>query len=485
MKKYVFLDLEYNNKNRTIRELGIADIDEKFNALEGGHYLIDKGNINGYMDRQNKAEETFAKIRNYLSYRLCGDGNIVVGWDITNDVKMIETACDNNFVKPLEFTYFDLQKCYMEIYKKNKISLKDAIEEIGDGLYHYHNALEDVRATIAIAKQLCNKMRMSMHQMVEYFKNCIGETKKNKHSWKKEKIISYKDNLISSFNVSLDFPVIAFKKNIGPLNQDGVKDGICIYYNPLLDECYYGHEHPGNISKVKGSYLKNHPIYFNKELMDKAHKKKEEFNKKFATAKKKESIMKYIVSYDLVVQIENGQMNLFFSNKKLTDLGKGNDFVKKVEKKNLEGKILENFVKAIYDEHSFLNAILMNKKWSYQGNEKDMEIAFKELPDFTFAQAREMGEILIPRAFVCALKGIEKSYQTVACDGELQSHANASKVVSLSSMTNSKDVRLITVDEQGVSYAYIPFKTSVYCKFFDCSYTLPFVLKTPYLNKAA
>ena len=50
MKKYVFLDLEYNNKNRTIRELGIADIDEKFNALEGGHYLIDKGNINGYKD---------------------------------------------------------------------------------------------------------------------------------------------------------------------------------------------------------------------------------------------------------------------------------------------------------------------------------------------------------------------------------------------------------------------------------------------------
>ena len=477
---FVFLDLEYSLKLARVKEIGLCDVNDAFEMSEEKRILLEQYTEDGHIRSNNK---TFKKLHGYLLFRLVGKekNNIVVGWDVTHDTSMLSDLCTANVLPPIDMTFFDLQKCYMAIMGlERSVSLENAVAALGCGdEFKYHNASEDVRATVAVAKKLCERLGVTLTELVERYPQYRGEEKKSKTHWYEEKHLSYSDNSVNGFNVSLDFPVFCYKKNAGPRDKYGAVGGYCVYYNPLLDCCYYGKKHPGTAAKGQGSYLNGHPIYRDDTLKAMAQAAIRRDTAGFDKAHATVNSYDFIVSYDLVMKLEDGKMLLYFSNQALKEIGKKNLFSAAVAKHGLEGNRLEEFVKLLYNAKTFFPAVSKNKKWGYGG--KEAEIVFSDLPLLTFDEAKAHGgEILIPRGFVYALQGMAEPLASVACEDGLKGLARADSVSSVSDLTDDPNIRLITVNRNGEAFAYIPFRTTVFCDFFNCEYTVPLLIRKPF-----
>lgn len=485
IKKYTFIDLEYDDKKGITTELALVTVTDDFNPVPNSELFFkidDKKTKNGYIRQGKKENLPFVKIHEQLKKLLCNKDTIVIGWDVIHDANAISTACQNNVVPPLDFNFFDLQKCFSLLLGTEKTALCTAVETLKLlQNFDYHNALEDANATKAVALALCKKFNLSLNEMIENYSSCRGQTKALKSSFKTEKTYCFSDNSISSFNVSLDFPVLEFKKNIGSENsvvENGqtrsYRDGICINYNYLLNKCYHGKEHPGKLAKNSYLISPRHPIFDDKNYLTRAYKKLKKFDLDFYNALIKPKKTPFIVSYDLFVSIKNAELKLFFSNDELKSLGKNNDFVKKLEYSDVTNSDILDFIKTIYSPELFHTAVMKNKKMFFGGKEEKIE--FCDLKELNINDLIKEGyEVFIPRAFMYALKAKVNENQKIACVNELKGLAVAKEVVDLPTQLKEQGVKLVTVDNDGVALAYVPFKAKVFSPLFEKEFVFDFV----------
>lgn len=487
--KITVIDLEYNKDAGTIRELAIADVDDTFKLSEKRKLEIDPRGKNGFEGRGDKSKENFSKLRNYLTVRLRGREQdvVVVGWDVEHDAETIGMACINNGVDFINFQYFDLQKCYGEICGLvNKKKLEKAIEELGiKNNFTYHDALEDVHATIAVARAMCEKQNCSFTELIERYPSCMGKLKKGKTKWLKNPDPRMR-NRADGFNISVDLPVLYFKKNVGPINKDHVRDGVCVYYDPLLKECFHGKGHPGDITKAQNSYLLKHPVYREIESEGLTALKKQQrafYTSADPSGKKRATIQQYAVSLDLFAEADMQKKEITIQSDcdKLHEIGKtDNKFVSELKWKKLEGEVIP-FVKKIYKTAEFLKkAILKSQKWEFGG--KTFKSIISNPPDFdTLSSIKNKNvEFFIPREFGNVLesdKTVSVAFQKDLLSKKLISEVKAKEIRDIATVTDCSEIKLVAREADGQTYAYIPFKVELTENLFNEKITLPFLAR--------
>lgn len=478
--KLTIIDLEYNHKKGTIRELSLADVDSSFNLNEERTLFIDKQDTNGNIREGKTEEQPFNKLYKYLKFRLLGKNNevVVIGWDVEQDVTMLLKECANSFVDSIDLKYFDLQKCYMQCFGAREISLSDAITTQGiDGDFKYHSSKHDVRATAKLAEAICKTQNCSLEELVERYSSCSGSAKSYKlEGVTEEKSSNDENDITAGTNSSVDIPVLGFKKNIGPTNKNGVANGVYVYYNPVLDKSYYEKSHPGKVAKLCRSTLSS-SVFDN--LQHSATENIRRYKKDFWNKKASLKRTQHIVSYDMysVVDVENDTFKTLASFDKLKKIGKTkNDFSKAVKKYDKEQEIVE-FIKSIYSGKDFYSCVIASKKWSYAFKEKNISISFS-LPSIKPSTlVKEQGaKILLPRAFMYALKS---ENELVACDKELAKHAVAKNVLDIKALTNRDDIKLITKDKNGQAYGFIPFNATLTENIWGTSVAIPLLASIP------
>lgn len=479
--KITVIDLEFNNKSGIITEIALANVDDGFRLSEKEKKSIDPPRKDGYIGRGNKSGEPFSRLHGYLKYRLCGKEKdvTVVGWDVTSDAQMIGKACINNAVSPIDFRYFDLQKCYAEIYGR-VASLRDAVTALGiEKEFEYHRSDQDVLATVEVARAICARLGCTITELIEGRPSCIGELSASKAEWLRE---DRGENSINGFSIGIDIPVLCIKKRVGPINKDGVRDGVCVYYNPILKKCYYGKDHPGILSKAMGSYLCGNPIY--EEIKSEALAAVKSQMRSFYMAKERWTISNFIVSLDLFAFVDAKKDGLVIlpDSAKLREIGKTNKFATALRRANAEQSAIE-FIRRLYDKNSFYKAITVGKKWNFGG--KTADISFPELPKLKISSLmRDAGaDLAIPRELEYVLTSKLQRSKALACEKSLMPYAVADRVEEISSGDLSRGIKLVALFCDGGAYAYIPMKAELSENLWGGAVELPFVARIPYNGK--
>lgn len=118
---------------------------------------------------------------------LTDKNNLVVGFACDNDARFITWACERYKKDYFNYTLYDMQRAYRE-YKEmpSQPSLDKAIEELGVDLSAHvpHRSDEDAEVTMLVAKGMCEKLSLTLLELVKKYPSCEGLVANGKVGYK-------------------------------------------------------------------------------------------------------------------------------------------------------------------------------------------------------------------------------------------------------------------------------------------------------------
>ena len=182
---YLFFDVEcISCKGGTgkLFSFGYVLTDENFKIIEKDDIVINpdisRAEYDWYVVRKimtyslNEIEDkpNFASRYKEIK-RLLGDSNnIVFGFDVINDILYVNDECKRYNLPKFDIKAWDVQDFYRQINgtKENK-SLKKLVDEfnIDIGCFEEHNSRDDAEMTMLVAKAMCDKLAVSMSDLIK------------------------------------------------------------------------------------------------------------------------------------------------------------------------------------------------------------------------------------------------------------------------------------------------------------------------------
>lgn len=183
---FVAFDLESTDgcfASGNICEFGYCIGDENFNVIAQGNILIrplNKINTAYYRVKLSYplslyySSPTFIENYEKIKEILSTPDAVVLGHAIHNDIVGINSACKNNTLKCIDFSFVDTQMLF-SIYKKipNILGLDKIAEEIGENFAH-HRADEDARMSLYTLKYICQQEKLSFNELMAVYDATIG-----------------------------------------------------------------------------------------------------------------------------------------------------------------------------------------------------------------------------------------------------------------------------------------------------------------------
>ena len=183
---YVFFDIEKCNRfdEASICQIGIIALTDD-GALEKKNFLIKpRAQFNLHKIKKNpitisvtkddvKDKPDFKTLYSELEVYF-NASNVLAGYAVENDVRMLLAACRRNRKPMFSFSFFDVQTLYA-IEKKDakEYSLESVAKEYGVE-FTAHDALQDAEATYLIYKGILDKRGKSFEELVNDFKFSLG-----------------------------------------------------------------------------------------------------------------------------------------------------------------------------------------------------------------------------------------------------------------------------------------------------------------------
>lgn len=195
--RYLFFDIECCD-GRNICEFGYVITDADFTILEKNDILI---NPNARFNLSNRfgqsdiklfyPEQTYFRSPKFptfyeqIKHMIEFPDQIVIGHAISNDAGFLLTACDNYDLTPIDFTFADSQKMYMEFANARK---RTSLEAAGETLNitppkYQHKADEDAESTMRLVAKMCEDMELSLPEFIELCPTCTGKCIDRKTSY--------------------------------------------------------------------------------------------------------------------------------------------------------------------------------------------------------------------------------------------------------------------------------------------------------------
>ncbi len=204
---YLFLDIECCNSHN-ICEFGYVLTDDNFNILKKEELLINPAkefkvstDENHFIDLTYSQDEYFKSpsFREYyekIKSVINEENQIIIGYAINNDACYLRTACQRYKLKPISFTFYDIQIVLSKYYDlKTPLSLKNAVDKLNiktDAIYH--RAIDDAISTMHVAKEISKIIKLKPEELVKKYECCKGKCNRNyifncqKEKEKQEKI---------------------------------------------------------------------------------------------------------------------------------------------------------------------------------------------------------------------------------------------------------------------------------------------------------
>ena len=196
--KYLFFDIECADGGKsTICSFGYVVADMQFRVIEredivinpeGRFYLTGRSGRPdvklAYPKHVFRAAPNFPHFYERIKTLLEYEDYYVIGHAVTNDVKYLNHACKRYNLPPLAFTYFDTQKMFKNVFKKNAPSLQNQMEQLGiDASLHFHRSEDDAYATMRILEVLLERYGHSFADYLAANPNHIGKTENFRWGW--------------------------------------------------------------------------------------------------------------------------------------------------------------------------------------------------------------------------------------------------------------------------------------------------------------
>lgn len=472
--KYVFIDTEGGvNVESGLKTFGFVVMSEEFITLQKQEVYIGM-NVDGSKreDGEIKSELQFIQMYDTIADCLTNQDSYVIGFDVLHDVQNINQACERYKTPPLTFDFFDVQKLYQHLFpKSNQPRLEQCVNALGiTEQFQYHTSESDAYATAKVMQKLCERTNMTVGQLIEQYPQFGGHAETYMASyWAEGKARTMQNSSVDLFKIRLDFPLLYFKKKIGAIREDGIRDGVCIFYDVLLDKLFKDrHPHKDSVTQVR----EFSPLFSQLgKLIGQGKARLRERERAFYEAQEPLIIRKYFVSYECVGTINNCLLSIRHGNKYLKQVSDENKYVKMV----LESKVDPNqMIRRFYTGETFEQTMRKNAKWNY--GDKNNEIVLDDVPAEE-VQLLDGDAMYLPRAYAGVLTGKFSDNDIVACSKEHMDFASAQHVVDIESLNLAdKSIKLVVQNTDGV-FGFIPTIHKVKFPMFNCTYELPLLIK--------
>ncbi len=181
--KYLFFDCEFASslkRKEKICEFGYVLVDEKFNVLGAGNFIMNPYIPNNEWDwyalkhvLTRKKEEYLSKPNFPYFYKkilnLLNDADLILGYSVSADVHAVNCEFERYKLTPKDFIFFDIKDLYKEFAKLEKIvSLENALKE--QKIYgnpNNHDAEADAYNTMLLAECIENKCDKSLSELLD------------------------------------------------------------------------------------------------------------------------------------------------------------------------------------------------------------------------------------------------------------------------------------------------------------------------------
>ncbi len=205
--RYLFFDIECSD-GRHICSFGYVLTDVNFSVIEKKDILInpeaifhtgawskakrersekDRGITLAYPKEEFLSSPKFDHFYEIIKGLLTDKNNLVVGFACDNDARFINWACDKYKLPYISYTLYDMQRAFRE-YKEvtNQPSLDGALEDLNVDVSDYvpHRSDEDAAVTMLVAKVMCERLGVSLQELIEKYQPCEGVVSDGKIEFK-------------------------------------------------------------------------------------------------------------------------------------------------------------------------------------------------------------------------------------------------------------------------------------------------------------
>lgn len=478
--QYVFIDTEGGvDQESGLKTFGIVVMDGNFNVKRSGRDVYIDINTDGSKREESeiKAERQFNRMYWILREYLTEKDTYVLGFDVINDVKNLNEACERNKTKPLTFNFFDVQLLYMHVFKLNKKpKLEACVRYLHiDGKFRFHTSKSDAMATARVMQKLCEKNGKTIAQFIESHPEFTGRAEGYMAKFNiPEQGHTYQNSLMKMFKIRIDFPLLYFKKQIGAINWHGRKDGVVFYYDVILDRLYQDrHKH-----KQRGvGEARDDCLVFGDfdNLLERGKEKLSKEQPEFCAAPAELTVQKFIVSYECVACVEAGTLTLLHGNEYLRQVSDENGYVNTLLKNGVDP---DEMIRKYYTADTFIQTLRRNTKFNY--GDRQSKITVDAIP-LERVPTEEGDEIYLPRVYASVLTDEFGDGEIVACCKEHFGYAPAKDgftAVDIDGLTlPDAAIKLVVRDKSGNVFGFIPVVGKVKFPTFDCVYEIPMLIR--------
>ncbi len=176
---YLFFDIECCD-GKHICEFGYVLINESFEILERDCLLINPDkpfDLSGrsgskdislhFTEAEYYAAPRFPDVYDRIYQVIYREGQTIIGFSISNDIKFLKTACRRYAFPKMFFRYYDFQSMY-RAWKddKNDASVERIVKELGIGDIVLHKSDEDALAVMLALKTLSQTMGLPLTELL-------------------------------------------------------------------------------------------------------------------------------------------------------------------------------------------------------------------------------------------------------------------------------------------------------------------------------
>lgn len=190
--KYLFFDIEcancFNGTGK-ICEFGYVLTDEQFNVLDKKIFLINpRDNFDRYVVKNLLAYDVnvYRQSLDYKHYfkrieQLFTDKDIMIlGHTVDADIKYLNDEAVRYKLSFFDCKFYDAKYMY-NTYSgtpDKSVGVSKICTELGiDSPVHEHRSVDDAYATMLIVKEICRRLEVDVHALIEQCDDCRGETK--------------------------------------------------------------------------------------------------------------------------------------------------------------------------------------------------------------------------------------------------------------------------------------------------------------------
>lgn len=280
--KYLSFDIECCDGYH-ICEFGYVITDDTFNVTEKECLTINPQKPFNLIGRAHRADcilffpqetyynsPTFPDFYDRINKLISMRDTIIIGHSMKSDAMFLRDACKRYKLPPLDFNFIDSQLLYTEYSgDKESISLEKAETIFNlDKPKCHHKSDEDALLTIKLVKEICQRLNVSVSDLIRRYPNACGESRKFNVQYSGDNLKSMIDLLASDTNnLSVRQKKICIQKFADAVQPQGQIITSCLNDKKLCFSLSYEKKHTAETVKLI-QMLANHGCKYNTKVSE-------------------------------------------------------------------------------------------------------------------------------------------------------------------------------------------------------------------------